>query len=34
MELLTFKQGLFLGLEMGFIVGIMVATILLRDHLK
>jgi hypothetical protein len=32
MELLSFKQGLFLGGMIGFFIGIMVTTILMRDY--
>jgi hypothetical protein len=32
MELLTFKQGLFLGIVIGFFIGVMITTILMRDY--
>jgi hypothetical protein len=32
MELLSFKQGLFIGIEMGIIIGVIIATILMRDY--
>lgn len=34
MELLSFKQGLFLGLEMGVIIGVIITTIVLKNHLR
>jgi hypothetical protein len=34
MELLSFKQGLFIGIEMGIIIGVMIATIVLRKFLE
>ena len=32
MELLSFKQGLYLGVVIGFFIGVIIATILLRDY--